>query len=287
MRRLFIISTAFLCCLSTLAQIAVDTLGCVELSNPANNQKYKVIVGTPNSTSASFVSSNLTSTVIGTSTASGARIAIFGDADVDAGSSDTNIGVLGRTGKSAGSFNNYGVWGQVVSGKGIGVYGSIETLLNPPIYGNYAGYFKGDTYVWGALTATSVLTPSDAMLKENITAIDNSENEKSVLDNVLNMNVVKYNYKQDPTATTVKLTATGSVQVDKGVPAPLHFGLLAQELRAIYPNLVVEGQDGNLSINYVELVPVLIQAIKELKQEVDELRREKNTIGDGSMAGIK
>ena len=52
----------------------------------------------------------------------------------------------------------------------------------------------------------------------------------------------------------------------------LHFGLIAQELQTIYPNLVEEGEDGYLGINYVELVPILICSIQELKQEVDELR---------------
>lgn len=52
----------------------------------------------------------------------------------------------------------------------------------------------------------------------------------------------------------------------------LHFGLIAQELQTIYPNLVEEGEDGYLGINYVELVPILIRSIQELKQEVDELR---------------
>ena len=51
-----------------------------------------------------------------------------------------------------------------------------------------------------------------------------------------------------------------------------HFGLLAQELQAIYPNLVKEGQGGYLYINYIELVPILIRSIQELKAEIDELK---------------
>ena len=51
-----------------------------------------------------------------------------------------------------------------------------------------------------------------------------------------------------------------------------HYGLIAQELQELYPDLVYEGQDGYLGINYVELVPVLICAIQELKQELNELK---------------
>ena len=53
-----------------------------------------------------------------------------------------------------------------------------------------------------------------------------------------------------------------------------HYGLSAQELQSIYPDLVSEGQDGYLCINYIELVPILIQSIQELKQELDAVRNE-------------
>ena len=55
-----------------------------------------------------------------------------------------------------------------------------------------------------------------------------------------------------------------------------HFGIDAEELQKIYPNLVLEGQDGYLGVNYVELVPVLIRAIQELKQELGEVKGEAN-----------
>jgi hypothetical protein len=42
--------------------------------------------------------------------------------------------------------------------------------------------------------------------------------------------------------------------------------------------LVSEGQDGYLSVNYIELVPVLIRCIQELKQEVDELKASAGSI---------
>jgi len=51
-----------------------------------------------------------------------------------------------------------------------------------------------------------------------------------------------------------------------------HYGLIAQELQLLYPDLVYEGDDGHLSINYTGIIPLLIQSIKELKTEVDELK---------------
>ena len=52
--------------------------------------------------------------------------------------------------------------------------------------------------------------------------------------------------------------------------AHTHFGLMAQELQQIYPNLVYENDNGTLSINYTELIPVLIQGVKELNAKVEQ-----------------
>jgi Chaperone of endosialidase len=46
-------------------------------------------------------------------------------------------------------------------------------------------------------------------------------------------------------------------------------GLLAQELAQVLPELVSTGPDGYQAVNYSQLAPVLIEAIKELKTECD------------------
>ena len=51
-----------------------------------------------------------------------------------------------------------------------------------------------------------------------------------------------------------------------------HFGLIAQELQNVYPELVYKKSNGYLAVNYTELIPVLVQSIKELKAEVDVLK---------------
>lgn len=51
-----------------------------------------------------------------------------------------------------------------------------------------------------------------------------------------------------------------------------HFGVDAGELQKVYPGLVLEGQDGYFSVNYLEMVPLVIRSIQELKQELDELK---------------
>ena len=196
-----------------------------------------------------------------------------------------NIGVRGSSYSFStnGSGHNVGVYGvHFGTAHGTGVYGSVRYLRlfqNNDLGGRYAGYFDGETYVNGNITATSFISPSDESLKENISSIQDRK-EGSTLENLLKMNVVKYNYKHTETEEDIlERKAADSLGVNL-IPqsSVLHFGLLAQELQDIYPNLVVKGQDGYLGINYVELVPVLIRSIQELKAELDEVKGADNTM---------
>ena len=54
-----------------------------------------------------------------------------------------------------------------------------------------------------------------------------------------------------------------------------HYGLLAQEVQKLFPELVHEDGAGYLSVNYMELIPLLIQAVQELSAEVDELKAKQ------------
>jgi len=51
-----------------------------------------------------------------------------------------------------------------------------------------------------------------------------------------------------------------------------YFGFIAQELRELYPELIFEDSEGFLAVNYTGMIPVLVDAIKELKSEIDELK---------------
>ena len=47
------------------------------------------------------------------------------------------------------------------------------------------------------------------------------------------------------------------------------YGLIAQEVEELYPELVNTNEtDGMKSLNYIELIPLLLEQIKELKKSV-------------------
>ena len=66
--------------------------------------------------------------------------------------------------------------------------------------------------------------------------------------------------------------------IGKQIYAKQHYSLSADELEAIFPDLVYENEDGTKSINYVEMVPILVQAIGELSAKVAELEGKDSTV---------
>ena len=53
-------------------------------------------------------------------------------------------------------------------------------------------------------------------------------------------------------------------------------GVIAQEVQKVIPEIVVERKNGYLGVDYKRIVPLLIESIKELKQEVEILKKKVN-----------
>ena len=104
------------------------------------------------------------------------------------------------------------------------------------------GSFSGLTTSW--LRCNNVDVPSDRRLKENIKNI--SQNEK---DKLLQLVPKTYTMIDDEKKTK-------------------RYGLIAQEVEEVYPELVSTGHDGMKSMNYIELIPLLLDQIKELKKSI-------------------
>jgi hypothetical protein len=60
---------------------------------------------------------------------------------------------------------------------------------------------------------------------------------------------------------------------EKGFDTGNHYGVVAQEVEAVLPEVVRENLDGEKSVAYSEIIPVLIEAIKELETENDNLKQ--------------
>lgn len=107
----------------------------------------------------------------------------------------------------------------------------------------------GNTYISGILTATDINSASDIRLKTNIKSFENT------LDKVVHVNGVTFDWIESNSNSA---------------------GIIAQDLEKVFPELVY-GQNIK-TVNYNGLVGVLVECIKELKKEVDELKYKLSEI---------
>ena len=191
-------------------------------------------------------------------------------------------GVKGEAGNSTNGYN-YAVHGNLRgSQRGAAILGTLE---NVDIYvpGRYTGYFLGDVRVTGSIYGT-VLTPSasgsaltgrSALMPLSVES--DAANGMSVTEKLSRLTAVQYNLSEPQaaqafaaagdTATTTPRSVTDVQALEK-----THYGLDAEVLKEVYPDLVYESQEGDLCINYTEMIPLLVQSVNELRAQVVALQ---------------
>jgi hypothetical protein len=114
-------------------------------------------------------------------------------------------------------------------------------------------WIPGNLYVDG-----SILTASDEVLKDNIGDIS-IEKTQSI------MNLLPRQY-------TLKSETTNQI----------HYGFIAHEIKEILPEIVTTKPDKNINdlkgINYLELIPLLVNKIQIMQGEIDELTLRVNNL---------
>jgi hypothetical protein len=93
----------------------------------------------------------------------------------------------------------------------------------------------------------NIVAYSDARSKTNVETITNA------LDKVDSIRGITYNKVEDPDGYR-------------------YMGVIAQELQDVLPEVVTEDENGHLAVAYGNITGVLIEAIKELKAEIEELK---------------
>jgi hypothetical protein len=111
----------------------------------------------------------------------------------------------------------------------------------------------------GVIRANNVAVTSDQRFKTNVRPIG------SALAAVLALRGVRYEWN-----------ALG-VQ-HGGVAGAGQVGVIAQELEKVYPELVSTDAQGYKAVNYAQLTPVLIEALKEQHAQIEALKAEAATL---------
>ena len=134
--------------------------------------------------------------------------------------------------------------------------GTTNVKYLTPAPSTFSVYIAKDLYVAGKIYG-SVATISDVNLKENIGDLS----LKIDCNKMMELIPKEYIYKEDESKQ-------------------IHYGLIAQDLEKIYPQLVSEfvhpeTQEVNKSVNYTELIPILILKMQNMQKQIDELRRKE------------
>ena len=117
-------------------------------------------------------------------------------------------------------------------------------LVQTPANSKIPVLINNDLVITGSLYNTS-----DIRLKENITEISTAK-----LDDLFTLNPVIFSYKHD---TNKKL----------------HYGVLAQDVEKVFPELVENNMSGFKTVNYQELIPLMLAKMKNMQEQIDELKQ--------------
>lgn len=196
-------------------------------------------------------------------------------------------GVYGSGGgRGVGGYSIYGYGGYFISDSSYGLVAATTPK------GFYAGAFYGNVYTSGTLYQSS-----DKNLKTNIQEFGDA---MSIINKLKPKN---YEFKKDNKLASLNL------------PAGSHYGLLAQDVQEVLPNLVSEtphelkinksavkpvtaAKPGTYSkpahmisdeketkemikikgVNYTELIPILVKGMQELSKENEDLKNQINDL---------
>ena len=109
------------------------------------------------------------------------------------------------------------------------------------------------------MASNGVVITSDATYKKDVHAIENP------VAKIVNLKGVSYLWKTDE-------------YEDKNFPQGRHYGVIAQEVEKILPEVVSTTPDGAKAVAYTEIIPILIEALKEQQSKIDQLEKKLEEI---------
>ncbi len=203
-----------------------------------------------------------------------------------------------------------------------GIYGvannaGLENIPNMPYKpGIYAGYFQGPVKVMGKLYGTlysPTSTSASSTANDSQPVVLSADEGETVSDRLLSVQTLQFVREEEvigtssSTSVQTMTTKTDSPSGDlteaeefidqdfdneelaneeprQETETVKHYGVDAEQLKAVFPELVTEDQQGKYHVNYSEMVPLLLQSIRELSARVEELEEKKNVVAQKTKA---
>jgi len=277
MKKLFILSFLTVCIYCNAdAQIKMDSNGNFSIAStpsPCNNAKLVIDFTTTyhnNFCNYAFSVTNTPPTSDGRYNYGNCGTSYFSSAQTIS----QNYGIFGQAGNATTGYN-YGVYGKLIGSlNGAAIFGAMQGRSVANTSGNWAGFFNGNVKITDALTVNTTVYNSDLSLKKNVTPLTNSTFNK-----IYQLNPVSYLFKtkQELKAEGIIPTDTSTINETENIYiSKTHYGLIAQEVRQLLPELVYEGADSILGIDYIGFIPLIIETIKQQNSKIEELEIQLN-----------
>lgn len=195
-----------------------------------------------------------------------------------------NVGILGLATRANQSFGVVGRVGSTVRGAAIyGCTGSSYYIDDDHIY---SGYFKGDVKVTNNLTVVGSIDGVLLGRSSSLSSLTKSSLlSSSVVDRIAGLSasaiqiskpiVERSEEVEDDLLPEEEWTDEEPEVniVEDQYYQKNHFTLSADDLEKVFPDLVYEKADGTKGINYMEMIPLLVQSINELNAKIAQLSK--------------
>lgn len=120
-------------------------------------------------------------------------------------------------------------------------------------FGTYTPDANYRLHVVGDILADNFLQTSDEKYKKNIAPIE------SPLNKILSLKGITYEWKIKE-------------YKDKGFSEGANYGVIAQQVEKVLPEVVKEGKTSGKAVSYNQIIPVLIEAVKAQQKTINELK---------------
>ena len=118
---------------------------------------------------------------------------------------------------------------------------------------SYELYVSGNSYTTGSWQS------SDIKFKKDVASIE------GLLPRLKQLRGVSYNWRREEFP-------------EKKFSDGQQYGLIAQEVEEIFPNLVKTDENGEKAIAYYQLIPMLLEAVKQQQKQIESMQQQLNNL---------